>query len=205
MLNDADFVDGYLEEVDYCLRAAEAGFRNVCACDIYVGHVGGTSFGDRRRDLVMRNIATLQKAFPTIKTETHRFVQDDPLTKARDALQIELLRGRCFEGNRRSLWIESSLEANRLELDSDGGEMIVLAVNGKAPTKIRLHAQELRLPANWRSPFLPTIPLVHCSHSSPHFRSLRSRSIPGICPSGLPSCLRHCAFPTGFISWMSAG
>ncbi len=47
LLNDADFVDGYLEEVDYCLRAAEAGFRNVCACDIYVGHVGGTSFGDR--------------------------------------------------------------------------------------------------------------------------------------------------------------
>ncbi len=47
LLNDADFVDGYLEEVDYCLRAAEAGFRNVCACDIYVGHVGGKSFGDR--------------------------------------------------------------------------------------------------------------------------------------------------------------
>ncbi len=146
LLNDADFIDGYLEEVDYCLRAAEAGFRNVCACDVYVGHIGGTSFGDRRRDLVMRNIATLQKAFPGIKTQTYWFVQSDPLQKARHALQVELLKARCFAGGKRSLRIEGLRHASRSHSDVVDPDAIVLSVNRKAPSKIRLHAAGVPAP-----------------------------------------------------------
>jgi GT2 family glycosyltransferase len=158
LLNDADFVDGYLEEVDYCLRAAEAGFRNVCACDIYVGHVGGTSFGSRRRDLVMRNIATLQKAFPDIKTRTHSFVQRDPLKKARDALQIELLRGGCFEGGKRSLRVEAPRHESRKDKDTAGTDAIILSVSGKAPTTIGLHAPGAPAPFELRINLPPDNP-----------------------------------------------
>ncbi len=140
LLNDADFIDGYLEEVDYCLRAAEAGFRNVCACDVYVGHIGGTSFGDRRRDLVMRNIATLQRAFPDIKTQTYRFVQSDPLKKARDALQIELLRARCFEGGKRRLRVEGPPHAKRSSSDVGVADAIILSVSSRSASTVRLHA-----------------------------------------------------------------
>ncbi len=160
LLNDADFIDGYLEEVDYCLRAAEAGFRNVCACDVYVGHIGGTSFGDRRRDLVMRNIATLQKAFPDIKTQTYWFVQGDPLQKARHALQVELLKARCFAGGKRSLRIEGLRHAIRSHSDVAGPDAIVLSVSCKAPSTIRLHAAGVPAPFELKIDLPPDDPVA---------------------------------------------
>ena len=42
---DPVFAPGYGEEVDFCLRAAEHGFLNVLADDVFVFHQGGSSFG----------------------------------------------------------------------------------------------------------------------------------------------------------------
>ena len=42
---DPVFAPGYGEEVDFCLRAAEHGFLNVLADDVFVFHKGGSSFG----------------------------------------------------------------------------------------------------------------------------------------------------------------
>src|SRR5262249_47383785 len=39
------FQRGYLEDVDYCLRARERGLRNLCDPSVFVGHVGSRSFG----------------------------------------------------------------------------------------------------------------------------------------------------------------
>ncbi len=44
-LSDA-YQRGYLEDVDFCLRAREHGFRNVCAASVFVGHHGSRSFGE---------------------------------------------------------------------------------------------------------------------------------------------------------------
>jgi GT2 family glycosyltransferase len=51
---------GYLEDVDFCLRARERGFRNVCAPSVYVGHAGSRSFGREKRSLVVRNLAIIE-------------------------------------------------------------------------------------------------------------------------------------------------
>src|SRR5262249_15801465 len=40
------FERGYLEDIDFCLRAREQGFRNICAPNVYVGHAGSRSFGE---------------------------------------------------------------------------------------------------------------------------------------------------------------
>src|SRR5262249_47347250 len=59
-----DFARGYLEDVDFCLRAREQGFRNVCAPSVYVGHAGSRSFGAEKRSLVVRNLRLIEQRFP---------------------------------------------------------------------------------------------------------------------------------------------
>jgi GT2 family glycosyltransferase len=91
ILNDLDYREGYLEEVDYCLRASERGFSHVCACDVFVGHAGSSSFQARKRSLVTHNLVTLERAFPNVKAITKRFMQVDPLCSLRLRLQKRLL------------------------------------------------------------------------------------------------------------------
>lgn len=43
---DESFGRGYGEETDFCQRTANAGMRHVLATDVYVGHLGGQSFGN---------------------------------------------------------------------------------------------------------------------------------------------------------------
>jgi O-antigen biosynthesis protein len=78
---------GYFEDVEFCLRAREKGFRNVCAPGVYVGHAGARSFGADKRRLVVRNLATLERRFPDYPLESACFVEADPLRSARGAIE----------------------------------------------------------------------------------------------------------------------
>jgi len=78
---------GYLEDVDFCLRARERGFRNVCAPSVYVGHTGSRSFGREKRSLVVRNLAVAERRFPTYRSECAAFVTLDPLRIWRQAIE----------------------------------------------------------------------------------------------------------------------
>jgi GT2 family glycosyltransferase len=82
-----DFDSGYLEDVDFCLRARERGFRNVCAPSVYVGHAGSKSFGEEKRSLVVRNISVLEQRFPKHGSECAAFLIADPLKTARQAIE----------------------------------------------------------------------------------------------------------------------
>ena len=81
---------GYYEDVDYCLRARELGFRNVCATGVYVGHAGTRSFQSEKRRLVVRNLAILNRRFPDHERECAAFVEADPLSSARAKLEEQL-------------------------------------------------------------------------------------------------------------------
>jgi GT2 family glycosyltransferase len=81
------YARGYYEDVEFCLRAREKGFRNVCAAGIYVGHAGARSFGADKRRLVMRNLRTLERRFPGHELECAAFVHADPLEPARRAIE----------------------------------------------------------------------------------------------------------------------
>ncbi len=84
-----DFGRGYLEDADFCLRARERGFRNVCAPSIYVGHAGSKSFGPERRSLIVRNLGVLEKRFPAHRSECAAFMAADPLRVARQAIELD--------------------------------------------------------------------------------------------------------------------
>src|SRR5262249_41037716 len=90
------FERGYLEDIDFCLRGREQGFRNVCAPNVYVGHAGSRSFGDTKRALVLKNLAVLDHRFPSFRAESASFVKADPLRPAR--INIERLRPAVVAG-----------------------------------------------------------------------------------------------------------
>jgi GT2 family glycosyltransferase len=81
---------GYLEDVDFCLRARELGFRNVCAPSIYVGHAGSRSFGDEKRALVVRNLHTIESRYPHYREECASYLVADPIRPYRQAIERAL-------------------------------------------------------------------------------------------------------------------
>ena len=77
------FAQGYGEENDFCLRARHAGWRNVAAAGVFVGHLGGASFGGGRAHLMRRNGAVLERLHPGYDALVARHVAADPLGPAR--------------------------------------------------------------------------------------------------------------------------
>ena len=82
-----DFYRGYVEDVDFGLRARAKGFRNVCAPSIYVGHAGNKSFGPEKRALVVRNYAVLDRRYPSYQAEAAAFDFANPLAQSRQAIE----------------------------------------------------------------------------------------------------------------------
>ena len=78
---------GYYEDVEFCLKAQELGFRNVCATGVFVGHAGANSFLDEKRALVVRNLSILEARFPEHRLQCGAFMQADPLAPARARIE----------------------------------------------------------------------------------------------------------------------
>lgn len=73
------FGRGYCEDIDFCLRAGQAGFRNVCATGIFVGHAGTRSFKSEKRALVLTNLRRIDDLYPFYRRQSAEFVRRDPL------------------------------------------------------------------------------------------------------------------------------
>ena len=90
MLDGASFTRGYLEEVDWCLRARAAGYRHLLATGAFVAHVGSASFRAEKRLRVQQNRQVLESRYPDYYPEYGRFLKADPLKPARVALKSAL-------------------------------------------------------------------------------------------------------------------
>src|SRR5437667_315906 len=80
---DPAFGQGYGEENDFCMRAADAGFRNVLCDDAFAVHSGGSSFGDARTELAQRNMALLLSRHPRYLDLVGEYIDADPLRPLR--------------------------------------------------------------------------------------------------------------------------
>lgn len=80
------FSQGYGEENDFCLRARHLGWRHVAAANVFVGHVGGQSFGAARLHLRARNLRILNELHPGYDDLIAGFARADPLAPARRAI-----------------------------------------------------------------------------------------------------------------------
>lgn len=74
---------GYYEEVDFCLRAAMRGWRNVAATDCFIGHVGSVTYGAQKQHLVAANLRRLLQNFPAYARTYAAFDALDPLSGPR--------------------------------------------------------------------------------------------------------------------------
>ena len=81
---------GYLEDADFCLRAREKGFRNVCAPAVFVYHAGSRSFKGEKRSLVIRNLDVLDAQFPNYRNECAAYLAADPLLSFRENIERNL-------------------------------------------------------------------------------------------------------------------
>ncbi len=88
-LFDTDrFPLGYGEETDFCLRARRLGWRHLAATDVFVGHVGGLSFGPAKAALIKRAGNMIEKMYPGYDALIQTWIADDPLMIARRNLDL---------------------------------------------------------------------------------------------------------------------
>jgi GT2 family glycosyltransferase len=77
---------GYGEEVDFCLRAKAAGFKNLVALNVFVAHFGNRSFGLGKKALVAQNNKALFARYPEYDRDYRLFLSKDPLRAHREAV-----------------------------------------------------------------------------------------------------------------------
>jgi GT2 family glycosyltransferase len=65
-----DFGKGYGEEVDLSQRMIKAGFRHICADDVFVFHRGGGTFGASRHELQDKNHQLIKARYPYYEMAT---------------------------------------------------------------------------------------------------------------------------------------
>jgi GT2 family glycosyltransferase len=125
------FAQGYGEENDFCLRARRLGWRNVALTGLFVGHLGGTSFGGDAVHLRARNSRVLEQLHPGYQALIENYRACDPLAQPRR--RIDLCRWR----ERRRRWEQAAI----LISHDDGG-----GVEQRLVRAIRSHGEAGRRP-----------------------------------------------------------
>ncbi len=97
-LNEVGYFDverfgkGYGEENDFCMRAIAKGWTHVMACDTYVRHIGGSSFGASKHKRAMRAYDILLSLYPDYGKIVHAFINADPVAQYRLNLDIARIK-----------------------------------------------------------------------------------------------------------------
>ena len=92
LFDEKAFGRGYGEENDFCCRCAQHGWDNTLAADVFVRHLGQTSFGGERDERVQSAMRILDKRYPNYRREVEYFVKNDPLKRFRMRVDLALLR-----------------------------------------------------------------------------------------------------------------
>lgn len=94
---DTIFRPGYGEEVDWCRRAKMLGGANVGLPSLFVGHVGGGTFGALQKKLLIRNHSrVISSRYPEFDAEVQSFVRSDPMALPRLAMAIVWAQGQTI-------------------------------------------------------------------------------------------------------------
>jgi GT2 family glycosyltransferase len=88
------FAQGYGEEEDFCLRARRLGWRNVALTGMFVGHLGGSSFGSDAPHLRARNSRIVERLHPGYQAMVKDYLARDPLSEPRRRIDLHRWRER---------------------------------------------------------------------------------------------------------------
>ena len=89
---DENFGRGYGEENDFCVRAADLGYRHVAAAGVFVQHGASPSFGEEKEPLLKQNLGRLAGKYPEYFPKLREFKRLDGLRSGRWALDAWRLR-----------------------------------------------------------------------------------------------------------------
>lgn len=92
VFDEQAFGRGYGEEVDFCMRAAAAGLRNVLAADVFVFHQAEVSFGAGAAELRVAAQRIIDERYPGFPALVSEFIARDPLRACRRRADLERLR-----------------------------------------------------------------------------------------------------------------
>lgn len=152
------FGRGYGEENDFCRRGQKAGFKDLIATNVFVRHLGSTSFGSEKLDRIAAALKVIDQRYPDYQRDVRRFIAADPLRKARSAL--DLARLKRFRRERNILMIchgrgggtEQHVQEESHRLEADGAAVFRMQnadpVSGQA-----IHFHE-------RAPDVPNLPVL---------------------------------------------
>ncbi len=84
--DEENFPIGYGEENDFCMRASQAGWRNVLCADVFVYHAGGVSFGESQVPLQAQGMKKLLELHPHYLAKITDFIAQDPIRPLRKAV-----------------------------------------------------------------------------------------------------------------------
>jgi GT2 family glycosyltransferase len=147
-LLDADkFGKGYGEENDWCVRARDIGWKHLHACDTFVEHIGGVSFGkDKKSKLVEKNIVILEKIYPEYTPLIMDFIQLDPAKVYRNRITVDRIKTRTSNFDSKYLYVTHSFgggievfcKDQEKNLNSDGIALIILeSIANKKEIRLR--------------------------------------------------------------------
>ena len=143
---DTVFGRGYGEEVDWAQRVRRRGGRHVGIGNLFVGHVGGASFGDAaKRSLLQANGRIISRRYRRYDSEVQEFILRDPLRTARiilavawagatQARPIPIYVGHSWGGG-----AEIYLQSRIARLARIGRPALVIRVGGSKGLSIEFH------------------------------------------------------------------
>ena len=96
--DSAHFPVAYGEESDFCYRARKAGWRHLVAGDVFVTHLEGSSFNDRKKGMMEKMLEKFVVLHPEVTVLDARFRERDPIRLLRYGIDLgrvrDLLEGR---------------------------------------------------------------------------------------------------------------
>jgi len=149
---DEAFGRGYGEENEFCLRAADLGYRHVAAAGALVQHVESISFGAEKAELLRSNMTLLNGRYPEYTPLVMAFEAADPLRTARWPLDSFRLRRAVSVGKRFALVVQTWLGGGTQKAITDieqaaryGGE--ILRLTAREDGMLDLTAPDFKLRA----------------------------------------------------------
>ena len=88
---DERFGRGYGEEVEFCMATAANGWRHLLACDVFVYHAGGTSFGYESEQLKVEAQQIIDDRYPQFPELVQDWIREDAALDARVRCDVQLL------------------------------------------------------------------------------------------------------------------
>ncbi|MBB3268229.1 GT2 family glycosyltransferase [Azospirillum sp. OGB3] len=139
---------GYGEENDWCLKAHRLGYRNILLPNMHVWHKhGGVYLAEEKRELIARNLRTINARYPEYEGMVHSYFSKDELFGLRTIIAARLVSTQLKAPARAivaDLAAPSAKAAQRekIELCEQGGACVWITPSGEHSLQVSVFVEE---------------------------------------------------------------